>query len=341
MMLPERFWKPPYRQLVVWTLWVGLLLSGGAWASPEKGPLRVRNQFAPHLMFLTPIPDSPRTVSAGTFAGSLALDYSSVFFWEKSDDWNALVDMEMAVIEVDLQYGLSDKVTLGLRLPMISMHDGFLDEPLEIFHRAFGFPNYDKHKRPQNEFAYELKKDDTTLFESRSGGLHLGDTTLSAKFGIMDEAVGQPISTALAYQLKLPTGEAAHGFGSGAVDHGLSLLTQLSFAPWYFYLAPGYFLMGNPTETEVAVSANDMVSIFFGGEYIYSKKLSLLAQLNYYTSPLEYTGISKLDNGSLELGMGLIYRFTNGLGLEFAFCEDLTRAAPDFNIHLRLSYSLY
>jgi hypothetical protein len=320
-----------------------IALVGIAWAQEEKGPLRVRNQFAPHLMFLTPIPESPRTLSRGTLGGSLALDYSSVFFWESSKEWNALVDMEMAVIDFDLQYGLTDYLTMGLRVPLVSMPDGFLDAPLETFHNAFGFPNYDKHKRPKNEFAYALEKDDRAFFESCSGGLHLGETTLSAKVKLMDKTAHRPLLASLSYQVKLPTGNPDHGFGSGAVDQGVSLATQLSLTPWYLYITPGFYLISNPADSDAPghVAASDMVSLFVGGEYVHSKALSLLVQLNFYTSPLEHTGIRKLDDGSLELSLGLIYRFNDALGLELAFSEDLTRAAPDFNLHGRISYSLY
>jgi hypothetical protein len=60
---------------------------------PPVGPLEVRNQFAPHLMFLTPVPKGPNPLPKGGFEVDLSLDYSSVFFAEHSEHWSVLVDM--------------------------------------------------------------------------------------------------------------------------------------------------------------------------------------------------------------------------------------------------------
>jgi hypothetical protein len=56
-------------------------------------------------------------------------------------------------------------------------------------------------------------------------------------------------------------------------------------------------------------------------------------QSSFMTAPLSHTKIPPLDQNSLELALGVSYSVSNRLVFEFAFCEDLTRTAPDFTVH--------
>jgi len=304
-------------------------------AALAEGTLHVRNQFPPHLMFLKSAPDTPRLLPGKGLKFSLSSDYAAVFVNETSENWTALIDMEMTVLDVSLEYGITEYLTLSADAPLVSMNRGFTDGFLENYHSAFGFPNYGRETRPKNEFAYSIKKNGVELFQAKSGGLHLTDMTLSAKMSLPD--TGQ-IKSALSYTLKLPTGDYEQGFGSNGFDHGFSLLSEFQIAPFTFRLNPSVIFLSDPeTAAGADISVNHTIfGLFAGSEYAFSKSLSLPAQLNYYTAPFKDTGIGQLDTDSLELALGFIYEFTPSISLEFAFCEDLTHSAPDFNIHLGL-----
>jgi hypothetical protein len=306
-------------------------------AKAPSGPLRVRNQFAPHLMFLTPVPAEPAPLPQNDLELNLSLDYSSVFFAEHSDRWSVLVDMEMAVVDLGLRYGLTPRLTLSLSQPAARMSDGFLDGPLEAFHSAFGLPNYDKDTREKDDFAYFIRKDGRDWFRSEAGGWHLMDTTLGAEWGLL---MGAPGDLSLLYQIQLPSGEEKSGFGSGSYDHSLQLPADFKLEPFRIFMTPGVHLPGEPETLAADIHTRPFASLLLGTAYAYDTDLSLVVQVNGYTSPLERTGIPKLDNGSLELGLGFNYHFDRNLTLEFAFTEDLTRAAPDFDLHLRLYLNL-
>lgn len=297
------------------------------------GPLKVRNQFPPHLMFLTPIPAGPDPLPQGGFQLDLSMDYSSVFFAEHSDRWSVLVDMEMAVVDLGLRYGLTPRLTLSLIQPAARMGDGFLDNFLADYHDAFGFPNYDKDTRPQDDFAYFIRKDGKDWFRSDSGSWHLMDTTLGAEWGLLN---GVHHEASLIYAVQLPTGESASGFGSGSFDHSLVLPVAWDRKKLRFFLTPGLHLPGEPDSIDASIHTRPFGSLLMGAAFAYHADLSLNVQINTYSSPLEATGIAKLDDPSLELGLGGFYRLGSDLGLEFTFTEDLTRAAPDFNLHLRV-----
>jgi hypothetical protein len=300
----------------------------------SDGPLKVRNQFPPHLMFLTPVPMGPNPLPRGGLEVNLAMDYSSVFFAEHSDRWSVLVDMELAVVDLSLRYGLTPRLSLGLDQSAARMLDGFLDGPLEDYHSAFGFPNYDKETRPEDDFAYFIRKDGRDWFRAEAGGWHLMDTTLGAEWQLLGG--GRP-ALSLVYQLQLPTGETDSGFGSGSFDHSFLLPTEFKGGAFRIFLTPGVHLPGRPDTVAADIDTRPFASLLVGTAYLYDADLSLLAQINGYSSPLEATGISKLDDGSLELGLGFHYHFDRSLKLEFAFTEDLTQAAQDFNLHLGVS----
>ncbi|MBF0508485.1 MAG: DUF3187 family protein [Deltaproteobacteria bacterium] len=309
------------------------------WAESELGPLQVKNQFPPHLMFLTPLPESPKLLPQGKFQVSAGVDYSSVFVDESSRNWTALIDMEMLALRLSATYGLWDRVNLSLHGVWISMNSGFLDGFLEEYHNAFGFPNYGRERRPKNEFAYYLRKNGQDWFRPQSGGVYFADSTAEAKFALLEEKQTGFFTGSLAYTVKLPTGDYERGYGSGRADHGLFLLTQSRVSSFVIHFSPGVILLTDPVTLGPAVPVRNLYSAVLGLEYLLNDSWNLLAQLNYYRSPFGDTGIKQLDDDSLELAVGFTCRLTPQTGLEFAFCEDLSNSAPDFNVHLRVNFT--
>ena len=306
-------------------------------AQPHFGPIEVRNQFPPHMFFLTPRPHSPQTLEKNGIEGSAELDYFSVYSNAASSSHRILMDMEAVVLGFRFAYGITDGFTFSVHVPLVSMNDGFLDGPLEVFHKTFGLPNYGKEKSSQNKFSYMIKKDDQLWFDGREGGLNLCDLTMRAKVRLLESDAFSPLDVGLTYEVKAPSGNVSYGFGSGAWDHGLFLPVKYGFKNINAYFMPGYIMLGRPRFDTADISVKDIISLFVGGEYIYSSKTNLVMQFNSYTSPFERTGIEKLDTPSLELALGARRAFSSVLGGEIAFCEDLTDGAPDFTIHFRLN----
>ena len=102
---------------------------------------------------------------------------------------------------------------------------------------------------------------------------------------------------------------------------------------------PGAALIGDPDTGGAEISARNSYSLFGGVAYDYSSISTWLVQLNYYTSPIEETGLDALDKGALELAIGFHHRLTDSWIVEFAFCEDLTLALPDFNLRLGIRWT--
>jgi hypothetical protein len=301
--------------------------------------MNVTNRFPPHLMFLTPSGESPLSLPENSLQLALSVDYTSVFFNEKTAAGRALMDMELTAVDVSLGYGMTENLSFQLILPFVSMNSGFLDNFLEFFHSALGLPNYGRKKRPKDEFAYVIEADGHPWFSGQSGGIHITDCRASAKALLFGPKETDRMSLSLQYTLKLPTGNAGHGFGSGGFDHGFFALSRFRMEPVTLYMNPGWIWISDPDSDASPIKINHNVyGMLLGAEYRYNRFWTFNAQVNYYSSPLADKSIRHLSDNSMQLILGTVYSFGGGAELAFAFCEDLSDTVPDFTVYTRMTY---
>jgi hypothetical protein len=304
----------------------------------EYGPLQAVNRFPLHLLFLIPKPVSPDIPPQGAVDTIMSLDYSNTFFDHSSNQWDVLIDLEMAVLGIDVAYGLNSRWALRLDLPIVSLSDGFLDGFLENIHGALGVGNYDRENRPKNQFAYRASKSGTLWFDGRPDRFEPADMTLSAQYSLLKPKLRRPLISSLLFSLKLPTGDESVGLGSGNFDVGFFLPSKWASGNWTFFTMPGFGFIGEPDIGDLEVKSRDVYALFAGTAYNYSDDWIWLLQINAYSTPLEFTGIGELDDGAVDLSIGFHHRVTRRWIVEFAFCEDLTRTAPDFNVRAALRW---
>ncbi len=297
------------------------------------GPLQVKNRFPLHLLFLTPRPAAPEIPAAGEFEAAAALDYSAVYFQHNNREWDFLIDLEMTTFDLAVTCGLTPGVAFSVDLALVNMGGGFLDGFLESYHDALGVSNYGRETRPKNAFAYRAAREGESWLQGESGGWQLADSVASALIKLPAPEAIPAMRSALITSVKLPLGDAESGIGSGRWDWGFYWTAAFDFDPWSFYLMPGFALISDPRSEGPHVEARNSYSLFAGAAYRYDERWRWLVQVNGFTSPLQDTGISQLDNGALELILGTQYGLSSNWRIEFAFCEDLTRAAPDFTVH--------
>lgn len=300
----------------------------------HPGPLTLKNRFPMHLLFLTPRPWSAQIPEQRTLGATVAVDYAPVYFSHANDAWRFLMDMEMTTVDLVLSYGLTPRLALRAELPLVSMNAGFLDGMLEAYHDAIGVGNYGREQRPDNAFAYEISREERPWLKGESGSLSPADLTLSAQWQMLPRRNPRAWAASAILSLKVPSGNANQGLGSGRFDYGLYVNADRRIAPWSWYVMAGMAFNHDPDTLGARVEARPSLSLFTGLGYQYSARTTWLIQVNSYTSPIRRTGISEVDNPSVELALGLHYQAEKNWGVEFAFGEDLTRAAPDFSVRL-------
>ncbi len=314
-------------------LWVG---REDAAAGP-KGPLQVKNRFPMHLGLLTPLPEGPAVLPAGRLATNLAVDYSSIYFESRSASWEALMDMETTIITCRLAYGISDSLMVDLGLPFIRMSGGFLDGFLDRYHSTFGFPNYGRENRPEDRFGYVLRRDGADLVRPVSESFRPGDLDLGVKLALPESDDGH-LKSALRLAVQVPTGDADQWMGNGGWDWALALPTVIGAGKLSFYFTPSLAINAAAGSKGRHLETKPVWGMLAAVEYEYSRNWSWIGQVNIYSPAFVRTGIDDLDRNSMELALGFRFTGPRRWVYEAAFCEDLTRTAPDFTLHLAIGW---
>ncbi|MBI5141894.1 MAG: DUF3187 family protein [Nitrospirae bacterium] len=311
------------RRLVV----LAVAIACASAASAE--PLHIRNGFPPFQGVA-----APPLMSAGCENSiSLNATWSSTYMTRKSREWDVMIDLETVATEIALEKKIADSWGLSLDIPAISNNSGVLDNPVNAYHRAFGFPDYGRSTRPDNAFLYSLKRNGKIVIEGRAGGTGLGDI----RMGLKKTIFSCDASAAIFGFAEAPTGDPDGGFGNGSWDFGAAalvnaqLLENIAFTANIGYAFPGPFR---------AHETVDLQNFVYGGadmEWRYSAKTAFNAQVLAQQSPLRNTGIREIDDVSVLLALGASYAVNGRTTVEASFTEDPnTAGAPDFMLSFGL-----
>jgi hypothetical protein len=296
------------------------------------GPLRAGNQF-PFFLHIMPLSLDPASVENSFSAG---LSHSSVFVTESSPDWSAALDMEITQLDLRYRRNIPDLFEIGIDVPILSFNSGFMDGFLESYHDTFGFPDYGRSSRPDNEFLYELRKEGKKVVIGENGGIGLGDIRLSLKKQLLSR---DPVVSVMA-EIGLPTGSASKGYGSGGIDTGARMLIDKQLG--------GHFrAYGNAGITFPGkLNASEEISLrtfYHGGagiEAAYWKNMSFLLQVTLQSSPFPETGIREIDDTAVLISLGGRYSAGSG-NFELSLTEDPnTAGAPDFTLNMTYTRKL-
>jgi hypothetical protein len=295
-------------------------------AASLEGPFRVKNQFPLFLHLNAPLLEK----AAQEESISVSLSYSSVFMKKGSPEWLLDLDLESAEFNFTYKKNLPGWVELGLEIPLLGFSPGVLDQPLESYHSAFGFPDYGRSRYSKNDFHYRLFRKGKLLVEGESGKVGPGDLRLTGK---KEFSFGETL-LAVKTDLELPTGDANAGFGNGSLDWGLAVIGERKLGQ--AFKLTGTLGLVLPGDLRARETVDLQPYYYFGGaaEWGLWKNFEVLGQFLVQTSPFPDTGIAEIDRTGVILTLGGRYAFGRN-SLELSFTEDLnTTGAPDFTFQL-------
>jgi len=249
-----------------------------------------------------------------------------------------LFDFEQTRANLALQYGLFDRIALGLEIPLLYTWKGFLDEPIKAFEEFTGFKRTIRFERPQHLFSYTLQKDGKNALQGASGAVGIGDIALSAKALLHEEGHWAP-AIAGRFALKLPSGDEDRALGSGEVDVGLGLALEKAVGPVRLYANTGLTIpTGNPF-AGTGIDSLPMLATFLTGEYRLTERFSVLLQVDAVTSPIRNSGLD-IDRATFEILFGFNWAIP-GLPVvwQAGMMEDLndTNRTADFALFMSWS----
>ncbi|MGH7255215.1 MAG: DUF3187 family protein [Nitrospirales bacterium] len=274
-------------------------------AQEGSGPFPVRN-FQPIQMLILGIPgDRALVLPKGRLDVRIEMAETSSVFDENEPRVQTTMKLETLRSAVFLRYGLTQRLEVGMELPVLYRYRGFLEGLITAAERATTGLAPARERLRDTGFAFLMTRDGGTLFSGGSGGLGLGDLTLSAKFLVLEPTPDRPAAS-LRVAVKAPSGDDRRFFGSGHADVGLGLAVEHRLgARWILYgNVNGIF----PTGRISGLPVNPAVSVVTAAEYLVTPTFSLVGQFDYYSSPFRKTGSQVLDNGVTEVAVGFSSR---------------------------------
>jgi len=237
--------------------------------------------------------------------------------------------MEIAELNLKVKKTVKDFIELAVDVPILSFNSGFMDDFVDGYHSAFGFPDYGRSSRPDNEFLYEVRRNGRLIVKGEPGRVGIGDIRLTLKKPLMK---GDP-AISIKGDVELPTGDAKSGYGSGSIDAGISLLFDKKLSEAFKTYSNIGVVFPGALRGHERVGLKDFI---YGGaavEAAFWKDISLLGQVFIQGSPLPETDIGPVDRTAVLLSLGGRY-YSGNNSFELSFTEDPnTSGAPDFTLN--------
>jgi hypothetical protein len=322
--------EPPSEELPK----VGLAPEGAPWRWLPKGPFDWISQHPLALTVLQMPAESAYTLPEGRALLAYRLDIANNFV--KYQEGDALFDIDLESYRQTISYrrGMSERVELGVFVPVHFSSRGIFDGWIESWHGFFGLPTGDRPLYNENEYTFVVANGNEFRVLGESDSFGFGDVSFSGKYFIRPEGGGWPAISARA-AIKIPTGEPGDILGSGGFDAGFDLLAQKTFGRMILYGQTGYVFTGG---NDLDLEGNDIWKWSLAGEYQANRKHSWLIQFHHQTNPYKY-GINDVDQDTLEMALGFKRYLWRNVIWEGGFSEDIAvDTAPDFAIFSQFTY---
>jgi len=310
--------------------------------SPVKaegfGPFPVRNFQAFQQLVLTVPGDRAAVVKQGTMDVRLELAETASIYDDNSPPINVTVKFETLRSGLFLRYGATDRLELGLEVPVLYRYEGFMDGAIKGAERATTGLNPDRAALQNTNFVFNVTRNGRTIMSGGPGVTGVGDTTLLSKYQVLQEGAATP-AVSIRGAVKLPTGDQSAFFGSGSPDFGLGLAAEkLVAGRWILYSNVTGVV---PTGTIAGFDLKPTLSWLAAIEYLWSGNLSITAHFDYYSSPFSGTGSSVFDKGVTESVLGFSYRVAQPFLWQLYAVENLdflSGSAADFTLSTVMTY---
>ncbi len=276
---------------------------------------RDQNPFA----LVTGLPLAPSIPQAGQWQFDTTFNVANTELEQFRGDSSLLFDAETHETRISAVCAFNDRWSLRASLGHLSIGDGFLDGPIERFHRAFGFDNGDRGQLATEAPAIAVHSGGTTLYaldHSTSGtGPLLVD--LTRHWALTNQGmVGISLGT------KLATGGVNRLTDSGSADVSLSAFTQLQVGEQLTIGARAGLLLrtGNDLLDDRARGEVPFAGIML--RYRLGENWSALLQSDAHGALYQRLP-NFLGGTSNQLNFGLSRRIGNDSVLQLSMAEDL------------------
>ncbi len=303
------------------------------------GPLPVRDFQPFHQLFLGLFGDRAAVIPKRALRIRVEVANTASVFDESSPHIKAQLKFETLRTGLFLRYGLMNRLEVGVEIPLLYRYSGVLEGLITATERAADQFNGPRERLNDVEYAFSVSRNGQSIFSGNSTAVGVGDISFFGKYQLLEERPSMPAFSVRA-GVKAPTGDEKQLFGSGNPDVGIGVALEKSLATrWIAYAnVNGVFPFG-----DLAGLALDPIFSTIGAvEYLWTPNVSLVLQLDYYTTPFSGTGTDLFDEDVFEVATGFNYRLRENLLWAVYGVEDLFvfggGGAADFTLSTFVTY---
>jgi hypothetical protein len=322
------------RSCLAAALAVGWLAPAASAQPPaRRGPLDVREEWLLAQQRLTLPAVSPDPLARGATDLRVAVDWGSDFGLRgQTGDLAYLVDGEHRTLSVDARRGVTERLTLGVRVPLHWRGPGVLDGVIDWWHRLSGLPDNDRFLYPTGRFRVEGKdRDGRPLSYTGRPGAGLGNLEASALWALRPDPDGTAVS--LVARADLPTGSGP--YASAGAHGALQAVAAVPIARGVDLYSGLGVTLATQDERDGILYGKRRAHGFLVLEWRAGRRLSLLAEAN--GSSRLVTNVTAYRPFQLHLRIGGKLDLGPRTRLEAGFVEGLSiQNTTDFGVQAAL-----
>lgn len=320
--------------LCVVSLVAGIPVASAAQMASAGFPLRNQNPFL--QIFGLPPAQSANLAPEGSYQYDLSLDLANHADAADNDVEDFAIDGESYFLNLSWRHGFSERLELGIDVPLVGHRAGILDNAIERWHDIFGLSNT-KRRGPSNQLGFRYSRDGNTLYELSSPTFGIGDVQLTAAIPVKVARDNDRRSVAVRSSIKLPTGNVDKLHGSGGTDFAIGVYAADKWTFWRRDLEvsgfAGVLLLGD-SDVLAGLERGAVPYGGIAGTWWVTDNFGISSQLNSQ-APYVDSDLRELGGNSVQLAVGADWRLPRrGLSLLFAVVEDVSaNATTDFALH--------
>ncbi|MCS6829259.1 MAG: DUF3187 family protein [Armatimonadota bacterium] len=302
-----------------------------------RAPLLVRNAEPLNALFLQAPPVSASVLAQNKTRFQVNLDVANHLLFDRAGNNHFEQDFEVQRLTIVYARGIGRDTEWAVYIPLCARNGGFLDEAINAWHRWFGFDGGGRAGHRNYRVHERMVYGGNTLVTLDTPAFGIGDALLEGR-----RSLGQSGRSfwAIRAMMKLPTGNAAQSFGSGATDAGLGVICTYQSngrLAWHGNLSMVW--VGKPSH--LAVSARSMLQWMLAVEYMPDTRTSFIVQIDDNRAPV-LIGVPYADGARRSLTVGVVREMHSGLYTELSMTQNqlgwLARIAPDLQLHLGIKW---
>ena len=319
-----------------------VLLTPNSIRALEITPFRTANRNPLLQMHGIPAVTSSDLQPAGHLELSLSQDVASNYSVSSKNGESILLDGELYRWGLNVNYGITDHLELGIEVPFELQTGGILDHFIMGWHNFFGLPQGGRDSAPNNRLRYRYYKDGVNRLDvsRESGGI--GDMSLLAGYQLYSCRIERDHDTlALRTQLTVPTGNSRELLGSGSTDLALFVTGAMNRqSAWgttgVFASAGGMYSSEGDILKDQRRNLAGFGTVGIGAAP--AEWIAFKVQGNFNTPLYKGSSLRELGKNALLLTFGGTLKLPDNYLLDIGVGEDVfVSTAPDVTFNLALS----